>query len=984
MFTLALHARMRICSYLLLTFLFFATTWAGETEGSKSGKSNSATANDLYVGKVVGRVVDGETGDPLVGVNVFIQDSMIGAATDLDGNFKLVKLPPGKYAIMVSMIGYSKMVIKDVRVNADDITSLNVSLKPEILESDEVIVTAKMLHNTESALLKQRQMAVSVSDAISAEDFKRSGLGDAAKAMTHVTGVTAVEGKYIYVRGLGDRYSSTELNGAQVPSPDPERKAVQLDLFPTELLENIVTVKTATPDKPGNFTGGMVNITTKSFPESFTLSFSSSYGMNSQTTFKNSFLDYKGGGKDWLGYDDGTRNVPDLLRDPNVEIPDIGSAFTDPDKAKLLDALSKSFNPVMAPGPKDGPVNQNYGFSFGNQYLLFGRPLGVVGSFTYGRNLSFYDDGTSARWQLTSSTENTDVLTNNFLLTDSKGKDAVMWGGLANLSYKFRDNHELGLNIMVDQGGESAARFQSGSFVRDLSPEAVYETRVLQYTERKLRSFQARGEHYFPRLHRTRVAWNGSFISSQQDEPDLRYFTDNYTPLVRNGVVVDTIYAIRPSIYPVPTRYFRNLDESNKNLNVDVTVPFKMWTGRESKLKFGGAYLKKDRTFRERRFEFRQDDIHYNGDSQNFFSAVNTGILESQSTDRFFRFGNFVQEATQLSSNYDGNEKISAAYTMLDVPIFTKLRLIGGLRMESTKLNVTSLDTTKALGNLDETDLLPSMNLIYRVRPNMNIRLAYGKTLARPTLREMAPYASFNFIGDYIFVGNANLRRTLVNNYDIRWEWFSQPGEIIAVSGFYKNFSNPIERVFNPRAAQSNPEIQFRNVDNATVYGAEFELRKRLDVISPILRNFQFGGNFTLVHSEVTIAGDELELKRAFDPNASNKRRMMGQSPYALNLDLAFSSPTSKTSANVHYNIFGSRLSEVGNGGTPDIFEQARGILDFNFSQKIWKGLRFKFAAKNLLDSTYEKSHTFKGQTFPVLRYQLGRTYVFGTSYVIE
>lgn len=969
---------------IVLSFVFLTAAWAGRGEESRTGKSKFAGTNDLSVGKLVGRVVDKETGDPLVGVNVFIQGTMIGAATDLDGQFKLVKLPPGKYDVVVSMIGYSKLVVRDVVVNADDSSPLNVSLKPEIIESDEVVVTARMLRNTESALLKQRQKAVSVSDAISAEDFKRSGLGDAAKAMTHVTGVTAVDGKYIYVRGLGDRYSSTLLNGAQVPSPDPERKAAQLDMFPTELLENIVTVKTATPDRPGNFTGGVVNVATKSFPESFTLSVSSSYGMNSQTAFKGSFLSYAGGSKDWLGFDDGTRDIPDVLRDPNVQIPDVGAAFTDPAKAQLLDAMSRSFRPVMAPMTKTGPVNQSYGLSFGNQFALFGRPLGVVGSFTYGRNFSFYDNGTSARWQLTSSAQSTNQLTNNFLLRDSRGKDEVLWGGLANFSYKLRNNHELGFNVMVNQGGESSARFQSGSFVRDLSPEAVYETRVLQYTERKLRSFQARGEHYFPALHRLRVEWNGSVIDSKQDEPDLRFFTDNFTPLERNGAVVDTIYAIRPSIYPVPTRYFRSLNEDNKNFSVDATLPFRLGTGLESKLKVGGAYLKKDRTFRERRFEFRQDAIRYDGDSQNFFSAENTGILESQSTDRFFRFGNYVQDATQLSSNYDGDEKISAAYLMLDLPVSTKLRLIGGARIESTQLDVTSLDTAKAPGKLDESDWLPSMNVIYRLRPNMNLRLAYGKTLARPTLREMAPYASFSFVGDYIFVGNADLRRTLVNNFDLRWEWFSRPGEIFAVSGFYKDFSNPIERVFNPRAAQSNPEIQFRNVNKATVYGAELELRKKLDFIGTGLRNFQFGGNFTLVHSEVTIAGDELELKRAFDPAASDTRRMMGQSPYALNLDLAFASPGSKTTASMHYNVFGARLSEVGSGGTPDIFERARGVLDFNFSQRLWRGLRFKFAAKNLLDSTYEKSHTFKGQRFPVSRYTLGRTYVFGTSYVIE
>ncbi|MFQ5754327.1 MAG: carboxypeptidase-like regulatory domain-containing protein, partial [bacterium] len=418
------------------------------------GAYSSLKANDIAKGRIIGRLVDAETGEPLIGANVFLEDTMIGAASDLNGKFDIKSVPPGKYNLMISIIGYAKKKLTDVKVPANKIVKLDVTLEPEVLVGEDVVVVARMLKNTEASLLKERQKAAAVSDAISAEDFSRAGLGDAAIAMGHVTGVSTIAGKYIYIRGLGERYSTTQLNGAVLPSADPEKRAVQLDLFPTNLLDNIVTVKTATPDKPGNFTGGSVNIATKTFPESFTMSFSSSTGFNSQTTLKNSFLTYPGGKKDWLGMDDGTRDIPSVLKDPSFEIPDIGSAFTDADKAKLLDEVSKSFKPVMSPSTKTAPINQSYAFSIGNQFELLGRPLGFVGSFSYKRNLSNYDDGISGRWQLTGKVSEVDELNNDFLLFDSRSEDEALWGSLVNLNFKPHRNHELGANFLYNRGGK--------------------------------------------------------------------------------------------------------------------------------------------------------------------------------------------------------------------------------------------------------------------------------------------------------------------------------------------------------------------------------------------------------------------------------------------------------------------------------------------------------------------------------------------------
>lgn len=934
-------------------------------------------------GSISGTIVDSESGETLIGANVVIHGTSIGSTTDLAGRYSINGVEPGSHDLVFSYIGYTSKTVTGVDVEAGKTTRVELALAPEAIGLEEVVVEARALENTEAALLKQRQKAAAVSDAISAEGISQSGSSTAADAMQKVTGVSVVGGRYVYVRGLGDRYMNTQLNGASLPSADPDRNSVPLDLFPANLLDNIVTTKTFTPDQPGSFSGGSVNIGTKSFPEAFSLSFSSSLSYAGGIGPGGSFLSYHGGSAGWLGNNGGTHKLPDVLRDETLAIPDLGSAFTDAEAAQELDRLSKSFNQVMAPTRLSAPLNQSYSFSMGNQLPLLGRPLGVVASISYSRNVREYEDGVTARYQLTGNADQTDQLTSDFRLEDHRGVDEVLWGALVNANYRPHPKHELGFNYMRNESGESMARYQFGAFPRDLSSEAVYETRTLQYVERELDSYQARGEHVLFGDRSLKVEWNGTLSTTIQDEPDLRFFTNNYTPLDRGGTV-DTVYTIRPSIYPVPTRYFRTMDEETQSAAIDLSLPFRQWSGLSAQLKIGGSGQSKVRTFRERRFEFRQDKIRYDGNEHTFFDDEHVGILEDESTGRFFRFGNFVMDATQPSSNYDGDQEIYAFFGMVDIPITRDLRAVGGLRYETTHMRAASLDPALDEGVIDTRDLLPSMNLVYGIVDDMNIRLAYGRTLARPTFREIAPYASFSFVGDYIFLGNTDLDRALIDNYDLRWEWFARPGEIFAVSGFYKYFRNPIERAFNPVAAASNPNIQFQNVDNAIVYGVEFEARKNLDQIAGFLRHVQAGANVSVVQSRVDIQPDELALIRALRPDASPTRPLQGQSPYTVNLDLTYDNFDSGTTASVYYNVFGERLDRVATGGTPNIFEQPRHIIDVTFKQRLLFEFSLKASVKNLLDETSVYSQTYKGDRYVAEEYGFGRSYSLGITYELR
>lgn len=943
-----------------------------------------AVATPVQKGTISGTVIDADTGEPVIGANVVIDSTDLGAATNMDGVFVMSEVPVGIYRVTIYMIGYSDTKITGVKVVDGKNTQLNVSIKPQALAGDEVVVEARAVENTEALLMKNRQLANSVSDAISAEAIRKSGSSNAAEAMSQVTGVTVVDGKYLVVRGLGNRYSNTQINGIEVPSADPDKKSFQMDLIPSSLLDNIVTKKSFTPDEPGNFSGGMVNLNTKSYPDNLLIESSSGISLNSQTNLKDGYLTIPGLKLDWLGFSKLPTKLPLQFGNSSGGIPSIGEAFTNEEKARMLDFYSHQFQPSMAPAKQFAPINRKLNLSIGNRVEFLGRPLGFLGSFFANRKFTSYRDGTLGQWQLTGNVQNTNTLTNNFLLSDQRSAMESSAGGLATLNYKLGKRQKITADFIWTKNAESVARYEAGAFPRNLSGNSTFETRVLHYTERKLASLQLGGSHSFQRLAGIsggnsgfKLAWKAAYSRNRQDEPDLRYFSDNF--FVRNrGGRLDTTYAIQPAIYPLPTRYFRNLDENTGDFKLDLSVPVRFWGKFFGNIKVGGAYTQKHRTFREHRFEVRQDQLSYDGNPFQFFSSQNYGIVDS--SRNFFRFGNYIVDASEARGNYDGRQKIAAGYFMGELPLSRKLRIIAGARFETTRMTTVSQDSKLPNGSIRTNDWLPSINMVYKMIPTMNLRAAYGRTLARPSFREMVPYASFDFVGDYIFVGNTDLKRTLIDNYDLRWEWFFRPGQLIAVSGFYKKFDQPIERVI----VNINGEVQFQNVPSATVSGIELEYRTQLDALAPFLRNFSVGGNVSFIHSNVFISAAELQINRSLDPDTPTHRALQGQSPYIVNANLSYHQPKTGTFVGLYFNVFGERLSTVGLGGTPNIFEQPRPSLNLNLTQTFWQSLELNIEATNLLDSSFREIHHFKGQDYVFKQHRFGRTFSFGIKYNIE
>lgn len=933
-------------------------------------------------GKITGTVVDSETGETLIGVNVVIDGTIKGTATDIDGRYTIRNVEAGTYTVVVSYLSFSTQRITGVVVEEGETVTLDIALQPESELLDEIVVTADVVLNNEAGLLRQRQKSIAFSDAISAESISKSGSGDAAGALKKVVGASVVGGKYVYVRGLGDRYSTAHLNGSELPSADPDKNAFQLDLIPSNVIENIVTIKTFTPDKPGNFSGGLVDVTTKDFPESLLFNISTSVGFNTETTFKDG-LGSTRSSSELIALSGDERELPTTVEDNLGSIPQRADSFLKfrDDHVAASDTLnrvSNAFNNEMTPRSITIPLNTGLSMSLGNEFQLLNRDFGFILGFSHNRSFSSYESGSDGIYQLIGNLNDDTELTALNDLSDFRTQENVDLGGLASLSFKPNPNNKVSLTWVRTQSGTNEGRALSG-YREEIFQGGFddYNSTVISYTERKLSSFQASGKHVAPSLSNLTFEWSGTFSENELDQPDVRFF--------EYGVrTADTTYSISTGAYSRPQRFFRNMDESNTNLIADLSLPIRYGQGNTLTLKAGGAYLEGSRTFRERRFAYGQDqaDINdFDGNFDDFFSYTGIDEERTEANNVFIYYGNYIFDRTNETNNYDGSKEIKAGYLMTEIP-FGKFRFIGGARYETTLLSAESQNIEREdslrIGKIDREDILPSASLIFSINEQQNFRVAYSNTLARPSYREIAPFSGFDAYGGSSTVGNPELDRTLITNYDARWEYFLGVGELVAISGFYKNLEKPIERVFDTQRVRTRT---WQNVEEATVYGVEFEVRKNLGFITPKFEFLSLATNVTFVHSEVNVPDDELFTARLSDPDFDDTRPLYGQSPYIFNMDLSYLNPEIDLTVDLNTNVFGDRLSDVTLGANPDVFERGYVTTDLIISKGFANNFSAKLSLKNLLDPEIKSTSELNGEEYVYQSFNRGRSISLSISY---
>ncbi|MEN0049658.1 MAG: TonB-dependent receptor, partial [Bacteroidota bacterium] len=910
---------------------------------------------------------------------------LVGTQSDLDGNFEL-SVPAGTYSLTASYTGYPEKTIQEVIVTDKEITLLDFLMEEAAIQATEeaIVVTAKAIDRTENALLALQRKALTIQDGISAQEISRFGSNNAAESMKRVTGASVVGGKYIYVRGLGDRYSAAQLNGIPLPSTDPYRNSTQLDLIPSNILDNIVASKTFSPDQPGNFTGGNVNIKTKSFPEQFTLSASVGATYNTVSSFNDNFLSYQGGSTDWLGYDDGTRDIPQILTEEKTLEQLTTSSYIkarrDNELAATIDEASKSLNAQKEPDTIRSGLNQSVAFSIGNQFSLKGdSKLGVLAGFNYRRSYSAFNDGRFSNWERPGS--GAEELNTNFDLNTSRGTETPTLGGLLNLSYKFAGSQKISFNALYNHTADITTTYREGQNLGIIAGSGLeFQTRALLFTERELQSYQVLGEHVLPTLKNTKIEWGLSRVSLSQKEPDLRFFANTFNPDEDDEDI--PTYFISPSEYDLPFHYWRDLQDEQQLAKVDITIPFAQAVSTANKFKVGFMYSGKTRDFVENRFQIQTRSNRferYTGDAEAFFAPSNTGLIGQTSSGQN-TIGLYVTDEKVIANDYSGEENVMAAYGMFTYD-WNQLRIVAGARVETTDFTVESADENKPIGRIDEVDVLPSVNLVYRFSEKTNLRGSFTQTLARPNMREVAPFSLFDFIGAPLFTGNPDLKRTLATNLDLRWELYPNPGEMLAVSTYYKNFTDPIVFSFIPES--QNPEIKPVNVPQAIVYGVEVEFRKGLGFISDKLSKFKIFSNVSLIESKVDIREDELAAIRTTEADFPETRPFQGQSPFLVNAGLNFYDFESGIDALLSFNVFGERLAILGNFQTPDVYEQPIPQLDFSFKKTFNERYTVRFTAQNLLNSNFRQTMTFKGQEYNFLEYQRGLSFGMSFAYKI-
>ena len=902
-------------------------------------------------GKIVVSIFDVETGEPLIGATVQIVGTATGSIADLDGKATVV-IDPGTYDLEVSFVSYEKKKITGVEVAEGESTLLNVSLGSDVVGLEEVVVTAEAIKSNENALLTIQKKSATLFDAISSDQFSRNGDSDVGSAIKRVTGVTVEGGKYVYVRGLGDRYSKTVLNRADIPGLDPNKNSVQLDVFPSNLISNLIVYKTFSPELPGNFTGGYVNIETKDFPDNFTFKASASVGYNTQSSFRDDHLTFQGGENEAFGFGSKGREIPSIIEGVGArDFPQFGEELNE-----FSDAF---FGRQFERRTKNSVLDHRYSFSVGDQKTLFNKPFGYIASISYSRSYDSYNDGITGRYErpATGSVE----LQPTRDMVDRRSDENVLWGAMLSGSIKLNDLNKLKLNLLHNQSGTNTGRYQVG-FWNNSGDRPNIETRTQQYIERAFSNGQLSGEHNIEALNNLEIKWISSFTTSSQEEPDVTFFNNEFA-LDENGNPED--YRISLS-YRRPSRYYRDLQEDNLDNKLDFTLPINLWNGLTGKIKVGGAYTRKDREFSEDRYEF-SFGIPYDGSGDDYFSLENLGA------------GVNVQFATAPENNYEATQEIYAGYVGVETWLTKKLRLNGGARFESTKQELEAENGSR--GELDLNDVLPSVNFTYEVVENMNLRLSYNKTLARPTFREFAPLSTFDFAGGGIQSGNSRLERTLIDNFDFRWEYYPRSGEYLAISPFYKRFENPIE---NTILNTSDLQFQWQNRDEATLVGLELEARKNLDFISPVLDNFRVNVNVTLVDSKVELADIELDRIRVFDPDFESERELFGQSPFVINAGLQYFNDEKGTDISLNYNVFGERLFLVSTETATFGYEKPRPDLGLNIRQRLSEKWQLTLRAQNLLNPDTNFELDFRGADVVWQRFTTGRRFSLGFAYTIE
>ena len=908
-----------------------------------------AITGKSQTGVIKGIITDANTKESLIGATVVIQGTSKGASTDFDGIFRIDKVKAGSYNLVVSYISYDNQIVR-VEVNESNETVLNFALKSASLDIDEVKVVAKRRDNTEVSMISNLKSGSLIVSGITAQQISKSQDKDAAEVIRRVPGITITDGRFVIVRGLIERYNSVMLNGATAPSFEADKRAFSFDAIPSGMINNILIYKSPAPELPADFAGAAINVETKSNADENSLVVAYNTKYVEHTTFNNNFQTYQGGKTDWLGYDDGTRDVPKGV--PSVDV--FKGLYTwksiDDYMQKTTDLVkvSKLFSNNWEPKSKGPLPDQSLSITLQRRFVLGKVSLGNISSFSYNTS-SDYQEVDRLEYQDYSVEQNRVI--KDFDFHDQKSKESTKIGFIHNWNLLYGNNQKLEFRNLLNQMGNKTTNIRNGVNYYNVDTIRAFD---LRYESRFIYSGQLAGEQHFNH-DRTKINWMAGYGFTKNSQPDNRRLTfvlDNDM----NGKHYEE-YFLRMQSVPnayLAGRLWLNLNENIYNYKADIEHQFKIFGSQNDyTIKAGVAYESKKRSFSSRLIgavaSNNPPDILYKTAGE-IFSEEN--IYFDQTAPYNQENGITYRDNTGAKDSYDGEDQILSGYVGIKIPISKKINAYGGVRFE--KFNRKISNFYEKTGNTDNLDIVrdtinyfPSINLTYNINDKNLVRFSYGKTINRPEFREMSNFDYQDFDMFAIIHGNDTLKSAYIDNYDLRYEWYPSAGEIVSVSAFYKDFSNPIEVFLIP--AGTGYDYKPFNTEKAYSMGLELDARKQFTEFKNSTGFLNYLKNLTVIFNTSLIKS---EINTSAQGFARDKKRIMqGQSPYIINLGLNYASEASKLSVGVNYNRLGKRIAYVGNPLNPHTWELPRNSLDLTIQKELGKRVTFKAGIKDILNN---------------------------------
>lgn len=850
-------------------------------------------------GKISGTVTDKKTGETLIGVTVKIKGSTKGMATDVDGKYSISGLSTGKYVLSYQYVGYSSKDISDIEVADGKNTSLNVILEESNSQTlSEVVIQGSFKKESINALYAQQKNSISISSGISAEIIQKSPDRNTSEVLKRVSGASIQNNKFVVIRGLADRYNTSMLNNSLLPSTEPDKKAFSFDIIPANLIDNLIVYKTASPDLPGDFAGGIIQVITKDVPDQSYLSFSTSWGYNTQSTFKD-FTSNQRGGLDYLGLIDSDRKLP-------ASFPKSFQTYNPLTAQQKVD-FSKLVPNAYGERTYTALPSQNHQITWGNRKdFKNGGSLGSVLSLSY-RNSQNINPVQRNDYQ-------NDFRDIYYDYNDTQNIFNTSVGVLANITYK-KGKNKFGFKNLLNNVLEDIYTDRSGF---NTNIDANLRFNNSDKTRKTIYNTQLEGDHQFGKADQ-KINWNLSYSNISRDQPDLRSI---YYRQVGNAT--SNVYSL---VDRNSRRFYADMNEDNFSALANYTLPFTMFK-KKSTFKAGYLGMYKTRDFNARIFNY----LYNTSGSAAFDDGILTlpkGSIFSQN-NMATSGGFYLNDFTSNTDSYQAQTMLNAGYVMLDNHLGEKSRLTWGARVEQYFQNIDYVDLSGTSKSFDQTfiDVLPSANYTYSINDKSNFRVSASRTVSRPELRELAPFTFYDFVSQTSTLGNPNLKRGTINNGDLRYEMYPAAGEALTFSLFYKDFSNAIEQTLDEGGTPERRQINYTNISKAYSFGAEVDIRKRFDFIKDtgFFNDLTFFANLSYIKSEVKLGNIGLAA-----------RPLQGQSPYLINAGLQYANVPTGVTLTALYNRVGQRIAFVGNTLFPSIWENSRDVVDFQISKKLLK-----------------------------------------------